>query len=198
MLFWFIAFFASDEDEQQNLWTLEQTQMELRMRILVLTLMIGVGFLMMIAIAMGIRRNEKAFNISFCVFLIFVVSCEFAIFLSVMKMVKIQYGDEFRRRVFVQNGVKNLPDGRIEKVVELHYNDGTYIFDNKGRLTGKIATETTASFNKGDLDSHIKGKIEPKMNYLKRVFLGLVCLTGLTALLLAIMVTSLFYMMKVI
>lgn len=101
MLFWFVVFFMSDEDDQQSLWTKEEKQRNLRLRVFLLLIFIAFSFAGMLGIARLIRNHEKVFNVLMYTFLLFIVSCEFGVFLSIMKMVKVQYGNEFRRKVFV-------------------------------------------------------------------------------------------------
>ena len=151
----------------------------------------------MLALARIVTKHERLYNLFLYSFLIFVVSCEFATFLSIMKMVKVQFGNEFRRKVFVQVGAPQISlDGVLQHMVELHYNDGTYMFDNKGRITGQIILQDRGAKRKGDLDTSVRGRVESQLNYFRRIFVGLVFLTGLTTLLVTVMVISLFYMLK--
>lgn len=112
-MFWFIAFFISDEDAQTSLWTKENQMANLRFRVFVLVAMIVVAFLSMMAIARYVRNNEKMYNTCMAIYLLFIVSCEFAIFLTIMKMVKVEYGNDFRRKVFVQVGSAKVTEEGI-------------------------------------------------------------------------------------
>lgn len=88
----------------------------------------------MAAIASYIRNNERFYNICLYIFLIFLVTCQVAIFLSVMKIVKLEYGDGLRRKIFVQKDDMQKAFNHVvdEMIAELHFNDGTYLFDKDG------------------------------------------------------------------
>ena len=89
MLFWFVVFFMSDEDDQQSLWTKEEKQRNLRLRVFILVILIAFSFVGMLGVARLIQNHEKVFNVFMYTFLLFIVSCEFGVFLSIMKMVKV-------------------------------------------------------------------------------------------------------------
>lgn len=107
MIFWLVAFFInqSDETEESNHVSKQERQHNIILRILVLIATILAGFIFMMFLASVIRTNEKAYNICLYFFLIFIVVCEVAIFLSIMRSVKLEYGEQLRRKVFVEKEV---------------------------------------------------------------------------------------------
>lgn len=60
------------------------------------------GWAFMLLLAYSVRSNEKCFSASFSVFIVYTCCLQLAIFLSIMKSVKVEYGDEFHRKIFYE------------------------------------------------------------------------------------------------
>ena len=104
MLFWLIAFFINYKEDEDDLMQLpkKERQENLLKRICIIIVLIIIAYGAMAAIASSVRQNEKVFNACLYFFMIFLVCSDVAIFLSIMQIVKIEYGDGFKRKVFVE------------------------------------------------------------------------------------------------
>ena len=64
------------------------------------------SLLVMLCVARATKRSEKVFDHALKIFLLMVSCCMIVIFLAVLRTVRIQYGNDFRRKIFIVKDAK--------------------------------------------------------------------------------------------
>lgn len=76
----------------------------------------------MIISSQCLQRRERAYNMSLTVFMIFLIACQLIMFRTIIEGATIEYGDEFYRKIYVQNPMV----GKTETLLD----DGSYEVKN--------------------------------------------------------------------
>ena len=139
----------------------------------------------MLVVARNTTRHERTYEICVNIFVVFVFCCQLIIFMALLRSVKIEYGHEFRRKIF-------LIDSQDSKKASITYDDGSYLIASDGNIQGRVELDEDPKY------FPVRGHIESKPNYYLRFFFLLLILLGLTCILMSLLVLSIFYMVKVI
>lgn len=182
--FWVVVYYSNLNDDEKSEST-EQMHLNEQIKVLICIASSLSAFLLMLLLAKYVTRRERPYEICLNIFVVFVFCCQLVVFLAVIRSVKLEYGPEFRRKIF-------LIDDQATGKAHVTYDDGTFFIASDGSLQGRVELDEAPRYYP------VRGHIEGKANYYCRFFFLLMILLGLTMILMSLLVLSLFYMVKVI
>lgn len=99
----------------------------------------------MLGMAFIIRTSEKGYVTSLAIFLLFECSCILVAFLAVIRTFKLEYGSEFRRKIYIKNPKTHK--------IDTFFDDGSYVFQ-KENVIGRIHLEDNIPDSAISVDGH--------------------------------------------
>lgn len=116
---------------------------------------ICIGFLLMIGLSLGLSRQSTTYNAFLMIFVLYLLFCVVYLIKTVIKGVKIKFGDGFNRKMYLYNPKKNY--------YETVFDDGSYVIRND-TVIGRQNFDTAEHIDKMNVKMHW----EPKLIYMAR------------------------------
>ena len=80
---------------------LDEEQLDWTSKAAIILCLLLVGFMIMLVLSYCLGRNDSAYHMSVTFFFVFLIACCINLFQAVIVGMKIEYGDGFKRRVFL-------------------------------------------------------------------------------------------------
>lgn len=150
------------------------------MKAAILLCMILSGFLVMLVLSYCLSRRERAYNFSLTIFIIFLIGCQLVLYQTIIKGAKIEYGDEFYRKLYVFDPAKN-------ETVTIN-DDGSFVVKN-GTLVGRISLDDAKFIE----TMKLKAEFEPALMYTVRYLFLVISFLSMIFVLVTIILVSMYF-----
>ena len=171
--------------------------------------LLSIGFAIMLVLSFCLSRNDSAYHMAVTFFFVFLIACCINLFQAVIVGMKIEFGDEFKRKMLLQQ-----PQNKTLEA----YDDGSYMIQGEdvvgriqyieqnatslsGNQTGATNNITTISAGDGNTlmfkeDRSVHGKAEPAAVHAGRYMFIVLCFMALIFVMMMIMLMTIFYCMS--